>query len=276
MKRALKRSAKQLVSCESLLAKTGQVCSESTVNTLGLGGVGSNAHEDAVDGKTPPPAASACQPCPDKDDLSLQELFNKPLGTIFPPLRSCSSHVPGQASSSGAGQASGSGAGQASSGGAGPSSSKGAEQASGGGAPLGSAGATASERSVKPRRLGPAARVATGSGYVLLNHSNKSIDAHCETCGASFDKKWTKFARARVESTRAQGRPLATAVAWLNLPDGCPGDFAAHKGAWNTLSRRTRTSWRESIQDNPEFDDFRAKERSPRSDESRGEPLVPP
>ena len=64
---------------------------------------------------------------------------------------------------------------------------------------------------------------SAGSGYILLAEDMEQFDAHCETCGAAIGRKYIRFARAKSERMRAQGRPLGLQLCWLVKFD-CQGD----------------------------------------------------
>lgn len=117
-------------------------------------------------------------------------------------------------------------------------------------------------------------RVACGGGEIVVNMSNKSLDAHCLICSASKDRKWTERARARAPSSKAQGRPLGAFFAWLHVD--CNGDPLLHSAQYAGSSHEVRAGWRRHYRGDPLFQTLFDKERPPRDEEIDGEPLVPP
>ena len=119
-------------------------------------------------------------------------------------------------------------------------------------------------------------RVVVGCGLVLINKSNESLDSECSICGASKDRKWTEKKGAKSLRTLAQGRPLGSHFAWLNLDNGCPGSAEEHNDKWNVLPFLDRARWRKHYLQLDDLKDFFDRERPPRGDEVDGEPDVPP
>ena len=119
-------------------------------------------------------------------------------------------------------------------------------------------------------------RAQVGCGVVVINTASQSLDANCCVCGASKDRKWYSRHGARAPSTRAQGRPMGSLIAWLHLPNGCPGSKRAHNAAWSSLPFSDRRRWRLQYVETPELEAFFAKERLPWEDEEDGEPAAVP
>jgi hypothetical protein len=121
-------------------------------------------------------------------------------------------------------------------------------------------------------------RVVTGSGEIVLNVSNSSIDAHCFRCGATRDLKFTARQRAKAPRTLAQGRPLGSEMLWLNLDPPCSGDECAHLALWSdeSLPHLERAYWRVIANEDGAYAPLIAKERPPTDDEVDGEPTVVP
>jgi hypothetical protein len=119
-------------------------------------------------------------------------------------------------------------------------------------------------------------RVLMGCGFVVVNKSNESLDSECSICGGSKDRKWTEKKGAKSARTLAQGRPLGSHFAWLNLDNGCPGLAKEHNDMWNTLPFKDRVDWRKHYEQVDELKVFFERERPARVDEFDGEPAIPP
>ena len=70
--------------------------------------------------------------------------------------------------------------------------------------------------------------------------------------------------------------PPGSLIAWLHLPNGCPGSKRAHNAAWSSLPFSDRRRWRLQYVETPELEAFFAKERLPWEDEEDGEPAAVP
>ena len=120
-------------------------------------------------------------------------------------------------------------------------------------------------------------RFVAGCGYVTINSSNQSLDGECGVCGASKDKKWHARKGARSDVPLAQGRPLGSLFAWLNLPGGCPGGAEVHRAFWPTLEREERIKRRRHFRANYDYTPCFERKRPQRDEEGPdGEPPAPP
>ena len=120
-------------------------------------------------------------------------------------------------------------------------------------------------------------RWVVGCGTICINMSNSSLDAECNVCKASKDRKWHQREGARAPQTLAQGRPLGSLMAWLHLPGGCTGSAQDHNSMWELLSYEDRLAWRQHYESEPEFTPLFERERPPRpAERPGGEPEVVP
>ena len=88
---------------------------------------------------------------------------------------------------------------------------------------------------------------------------------------AKLIKKYRPFKRvARAPRTKAQGRPMGSHIAWLDIP--CVGDAASHRAEFNRLSYEVRRKARRDAVNSGLYADLFALERDPHASESDGEP----
>ena len=113
------------------------------------------------------------------------------------------------------------------------------------------------------------------NGHLLWNRSG-SIDAACYICGATQDKTYHAFPRARQPHTLAFGRPMGASLLWLSLD--CGGELDAHVSKYcdRDLPRNLRKAKRLEAMQAGWFPELFALERPARADESDGEPMAVP
>jgi len=150
----------------------------------------------------------------------------------------------------------------------------------GGEAPAPKAAAKAKAAGRRGRHGGPAYERydIDAVGYILINeHPNsRSLDAHCTTCGCRVNRTYRERpgARERPRGRRHhQGRPMGTLLAWLRLPDGCPGEENAHRAALQGLTWQMRDNARQWGHLSGRFQPCFNQERAVFSDDEHDEPL---
>lgn len=117
-------------------------------------------------------------------------------------------------------------------------------------------------------------RVDSGFGFILINASGLSLDAHCEVCGLAVNRRWTPFPRAKSLKTRAQGRPMGLLLALLDHV--CDGIEANHRAILSTLSHDERWAARHVALLSGNFAAMFKLERKPSDADKDGEPIEIP
>ena len=109
-------------------------------------------------------------------------------------------------------------------------------------------------------------------GTIKLGRLTSSLNVQCRACGCRINKRYKELRGGMWSLHPAQGRPMGSEVAWLNLECGTCPEY--HRSLWNAhdLPKRDRALFREWANGKPGFARFFRMERDRFDDETGSEP----